>query len=336
MKEVDILIAGAGPAGIACGIELHRKGRDCLVVDPAAFPRDKLCGGGLTPKAQKQLDELLPGLRYDYLPVRRMTLYMDGRYRGSYPLVDKEIRIVQRKEFDALLLDAYLKEGGAFLQERLGDIREGEDGRLEVTMRSGLQVRCRHLIGADGANSRVRLYLNPAARADTLILEQYSPRCKGEEITIELSRKYPSGYFYIFPNKRFDAVGYCAADTRKEVLVSALKSFGIAETRLQGAFITTRQDYPGHPHIWLVGDAGGWCDNLSYEGLYFALATGRNAAHALLEGRPFRETNAEVMRIKRRRALGARLLYSRPGLALVKLFSRYPGLTRRILNRHVY
>ena len=99
-----MLIAGAGPAGTACGIELRRKNWDCLLVDPAKFPRDKLCGGGLTPKAQKVLADMLPDMVYDYLPIRRMTLYMDGDYRGSYALRNKEIRVVQRKEFDAQLL----------------------------------------------------------------------------------------------------------------------------------------------------------------------------------------------------------------------------------------
>ena len=45
MKEVDVMIIGAGPAGSVCGYLLKKAGVDCLLVDHATFPRDKICGG---------------------------------------------------------------------------------------------------------------------------------------------------------------------------------------------------------------------------------------------------------------------------------------------------
>ena len=46
MKHVDVVIIGAGPAGSVCAYLLKKAGVDCLLVDRATFPRDKLCGGG--------------------------------------------------------------------------------------------------------------------------------------------------------------------------------------------------------------------------------------------------------------------------------------------------
>ncbi len=48
--ETEVLIIGGGPAGATCGSLLRQRGVDCLIVDHADFPRDKVCGGGLTPR----------------------------------------------------------------------------------------------------------------------------------------------------------------------------------------------------------------------------------------------------------------------------------------------
>lgn len=334
MREADVLIAGAGPAGTTCALLLQRQGHDTLVVDPASFPRDKVCGGGLTPPAWKLLEELFPDFRYDYLPVREMALYMGRKYRGTYSLLH-EIRVVQRRLFDNALLEKYRSGGGAFLQERLVDVRELPDGTVEATLFSGERIRCRYLVGADGASSRVRRYLNPDSRADTLILEQYQPRSGKDIISIDLGREYDNGYFYIFPNTGFDAVGYVERHTVPDKLSSLVHAFGLEESRCRGALISTAVDYPAHERILLTGDAGCWCDCLSYEGIYYAIVTGRNAAEAILSGRPFSETNLAVAEKKRRRIKAARLLYNPVGLAMVKLISRNRRMTERILNRYL-
>ena len=64
--ETEVLIIGGGPAGATCGSLLRQRGVDCLIVDHADFPRDKVCGGGLTPRGWMLLERLLPGLEYDY------------------------------------------------------------------------------------------------------------------------------------------------------------------------------------------------------------------------------------------------------------------------------
>ena len=51
LKTIDVVIIGAGPAGSMCGYLLKKNGVDSLLIDRAVFPRDKICGGGLTLKA---------------------------------------------------------------------------------------------------------------------------------------------------------------------------------------------------------------------------------------------------------------------------------------------
>ncbi len=78
MEKTKVLIAGAGPAGSTCGLLLRKKGIDCIVVDRAVFPRDKICGGGLTPRSYKLLGQLLPEFKYDYNSVHRLKLMIEG------------------------------------------------------------------------------------------------------------------------------------------------------------------------------------------------------------------------------------------------------------------
>ena len=99
MLNTQVVIIGAGPAGSVCGYLLKKAGVDCIIVDHASFPREKICGGGLTPKAYELLDKLMPGLKYDYQGVSHARFMMDGKTISEID-IDKELRMVRRKEFD--------------------------------------------------------------------------------------------------------------------------------------------------------------------------------------------------------------------------------------------
>src|SRR3954465_4135439 len=73
----DVAVVGAGPAGIAAAITLARAGRSVVVVDKAAFPRDKCCGDGLTALALRQLGGLglRPGAVASWTVVDRVVLH---------------------------------------------------------------------------------------------------------------------------------------------------------------------------------------------------------------------------------------------------------------------
>ncbi|NBO80763.1 MAG: FAD-dependent oxidoreductase, partial [Actinobacteria bacterium] len=75
-SPVDVLVVGAGPAGIAAAITAQRAGLHVVVIDKASFPRDKCCGDGLTTGALRLLEQLgLPPARVpSWTPCRDVTL----------------------------------------------------------------------------------------------------------------------------------------------------------------------------------------------------------------------------------------------------------------------
>lgn len=187
MKTTEVLIVGAGPAGSMCGCLLKKAGIDCLIIDHATFPRDKICGGGLSSKCWHLLEHLLPDFHYDFNPVSHVTLDINGKGYCEFDIAEP-IRIVARKVFDHSLLQHYQSLGGAFIKGAFQTVEESPS-RLIVTLKSGEQIACRYLVGADGSNSSVRHYLTPDDGFRVLAMEQYVPK-SGRTIDVGLSLSY--------------------------------------------------------------------------------------------------------------------------------------------------
>ena len=333
-QKTDVVIIGAGPAGTTCAYLLKRAGVDCVLVDYATFPREKVCGGGLTHKAYTLLSEMMPDLRYNYRSVRKLKLMVDTKTVSEFEPTE-ELRIVNRKEFDNVLLQQYLGIGGTFVKESFSTYEEQSDGQVIVLLKSGKKYLCRYLVGADGANSRVRQQAIGDYHGNVLFMEQYVEKTK-DMIEGSVSRDYDCGYYYWFPSIGHDVVGYGDKRLTLPMFRDILKRFGVKETRIKGAYIPVEEVDSGSDHIILIGDAGGFPNKLTYEGLYYALVTGHNASTAIIEGKSFRETNGIIFKKKRRERLIAHFFYNTPwGMPLLRLCSVSPRLVRKIFDAGV-
>lgn len=164
--DADVLVVGAGPGGSAAAYHLARQGVDVLLADRSSFPREKVCGDGLTPRAVAALDRvgvdlLDPGFaRADGL----RTYGMNGRVidlrwpkLGAWP----DYALVRtRRDLDELIVARAVRAGARFRPSfEVGDpvIDRGRVVGARASDEGGepVEVRARYVIAADGASSRL-------------------------------------------------------------------------------------------------------------------------------------------------------------------------------------
>ena len=271
------------------------------LADFATFPREKVCGGGLTPKAWRLLDKLVPGIKYDYHPVRHMRFQLDDSPMCEFE-AEQEIRMTNRKDFDYTLLQYYQQAGGELLKDAFLGFEQQHDGRFLVTMRSGLQLTCNYLIAADGANSRVRRQLLGKPK-DQMLFNKFS----------SIGR---------------DIYGFRAPKTNRDTFRQMLKEFNIPETKFVGANISLHTVLSPIPNVILIGDAGGFANKITGEGLYDAFKTAYNARRAIVEHKPFSETNRQVFRKMKAEERAARFFFSPTGIKFLSFCIHHPRFTK--------
>lgn len=335
MRETNVVIVGAGPSGTVCAYLLMTAGIQCILVDFAKFPREKICGGGLTPKAWRLLDQLMPGMKYDYNAVTHLRLLVGDDRECEFDAED-ELRITMRRDFDHALLRHFIDAGGEFVNTAFDHFERQPDGRILAVLKGGEQIMCRYLIGADGSNSRVRRQLTGKRDTGVLAMEQYVEKSGRNEVILGLSKRYhQAGYYYVFPNRDYDVVGYGDMATTPDSFRQVLKDKGIAETKLRGAYIYLSNDYPKDDHIILIGDAGGFANRVTCEGIRPAFETARNAAEAIISGRPFREVNARIFEKMKKQDRFCRFFYKPSTVWLLGQLCRWPSVVKWCFDRAI-
>lgn len=337
MRRIEVLIIGAGPAGSVCGSLLIKNGVECAIVDHATFPRDKVCGGGLTVKAWRLLDMLLPGIKYDYRPIYRMRCQFENdpvcEFRSEF-----EIRMTRRDEFDNTLVEYYKQLGGELIKGSFARFEQEADGRILVTLKSGEQFSCRYLVAADGANSLIRRQMHGAPKLHALFLEQYNEGETDDDVFVHFSNNYKPGVFYKFSSKGRDMYGFASLESNEdfprhaETFHKTLSKFGIPLGHTRGAFIPLNTVKSTVPNVILIGDAGGFANKLTGEGLYDAFKTAANAQSAIVEGKPFEETNSEEFTKMEHQVKVFKFFFSPFGWRLIRFCMRYPKVIKWLFD----
>lgn len=160
----DVVVVGGGPAGSAAAIFLRQRGHDVLLLDEARFPRDKVCGEGVSPEAWRLLTAM--GAADDVralrpYPLRGMELTSpDGtRFRGHYRGVPDAGFAARRRDLDACLLAAARRAGAEVREGARASALIQRDGRVSGVMMSNgageTPVEARLVVAADGRRSMV-------------------------------------------------------------------------------------------------------------------------------------------------------------------------------------
>jgi len=320
--ETDVLVVGAGPGGSSTAYHLAEQGVDVVMVDKASFPREKVCGDGLTPRGVRAIEEMGidpadPGFtRVDGL----RTYGVDG------VVIDLEWPVLQgfprtglvrtRFEFDDLLAQRAVKAGATFLQrtEAVHPIMEGAwvvGGTIKNG--DGREVRAKFVVAADGASSRFAGQAG-VRRDETrplgIAARRYYRLPRPQQTVLEAFVNLPddatggvmAGYGWIFPLADGTVnvgAGLLNSFTRfKEVSARKLldqfvaqlpAEWGVTEENatspvLSGPIPMGMNRQPlAVPGMLLVGDAGGVTNPFNGEGIAYAVETGQLAAELIAD-----------------------------------------------------
>jgi menaquinone-9 beta-reductase len=321
MRRVDVVVVGAGPAGTATAILMAERGLTVVLLDKAGFPRPKICGEYLSPEVARMLDRLgilkevdaagaqpLRGMRLvapdgTVIPATYPTTGPWRGYRDHAMAIPREIfdRILldharslpvdvrERHRVTGLRIDGDLVTGveGADAEGRSFEVRSrlvvGADGRTSIVARSLGLVRPHRLKrlaliqdveGLDGFEQMGEIYVDPP---DYSILNPVAPGLVNLSLVVPLSHARPfRGRLETFFHARLKQLRHLIPRLERMRPLGRLMAMGPLAYRVKE---------PRHGGVLLVGDAAGFYDPFTGEGLYTALRSAEllaEVSHAAL------------------------------------------------------
>jgi geranylgeranyl reductase family protein len=299
--DFDVIVVGAGPAGAAAGRAAAAAGARVCILERAALPRYKTCGGGLVGLSLDHagLDLAASGLARSTVDTVSVTL--DGRWsrtlrRPERPLVT----MVMRADFDAALVGTAVAAGASIrtgthvtAARAVDDLGDGTEGAV-VSIRGGDELTARVVVGADGTSGRVGTYVG--VRCDQIEVGLEGEYPVGPELAGRWAGRLlldwgpvPGSYAWLFPKGDVLTVGVIGpredggelrAYYRR--IVSRLGLGGIVPLHDSGHLTRVRSS--GSPlrrgQVIVAGDAAGLLDPWTREGISFALRSGHLAGTA--------------------------------------------------------
>ncbi|HEY2674201.1 MAG TPA: geranylgeranyl reductase family protein [Rugosimonospora sp.] len=326
MDRYDVVIVGAGPAGSSAALAARRRGASVLLLDRAAFPRDKACGDGIASHTLDALRDLgVTGVQEGYAPVP--ALHLVGPAGGA--VVRRLARpnyTIPRTVFDARLVDAAVAAGATLARHTVRTI----DERREEVVLDGV-IAARTLVGADGAYSLVRRTLHQPANPEghiALAIRGYAPALDpAEQLIVTAPTTQWPAYAWSFPigdgraNVGYGEVLRGTALSRSHLLdrlatlLPDLDTGGTAALRAHHLPLSTHRPIPGRDRLLLAGDAHSLINPFTGEGIFYAVVSGSlagdAAARSALIGTAAAPPAARVYADALRRRLGRHLRHSR-------------------------
>lgn len=339
VNRTDIFVVGGGPAGLAAAIAARLKGFDVTVADAAEPPIDKACGEGLMPDsidALRRLGVVLdPEQSFAFRGIR--FIGAGGTVAADFPR--QHGVAIRRVRLHQLLIDRAQQLGVRLLW------------RTRVTSLGDIRARC--IVGADGAQSRVRRWANlDAARHESFrygFRKHFRVRPWTDFMEIYWG---PGCQMYVSP--------VCANETGSETCVAmltrdphrrldaAMPHFPGLARRIDGAeavseerggvTVTRRLRRVYRGNVALIGDASGSVDAITGEGISLSFRQALALADALAAG-DLGRYQAAHRRMARRPAFMAQLVllldrFPRGRAHVLRLFAAEPVIFERLLAVH--
>jgi menaquinone-9 beta-reductase len=317
--DCDVLVVGGGPAGSTLAYHLAMAGVKVMVVEAEKFPRDKVCGDGVSSISVAELERLgitaLPSFTSTN-EVHRVGLFLEEDFvtinLAKTPKSPYHARIVPRILLDNWMYEAASRNGASYLENTRLTHFTVHDGYVRAEVKQGSRehtLKAKMIVGADGSSSTVSRIIHgkkPDNAFRLLGLRAYYHGIEGpaDQVDVYFSKDNFPGIYWTFPvgtqgaNVGLAMVAKTIPDQTshaKDLLLNHIEhnphmrnriGNGKLEGRVMGWPLTfyNRQSKLAGERWLLVGDAAGLINPLSGDGIQYAILSGRWAAEAILSG----------------------------------------------------
>jgi len=343
-KVFDVAIIGSGPAGASAAFELAKNGISTVIIEKETLPRYKTCGGGFAYRGRRKMP-------FDVSSVVEKEFFrVDAFFEkiGVHVVSERKepiISMVMRDDFDNFLVEKAKEHGITLLENhKLKKITFEDNITLHTTQGD---VKTKFVIAADGALSttakltgweETRLLI-PALEYEVEVHpEDFKRLSKSVRLDFDA---IPMGYGWCFPKKNHLSIGLASfrrvkVDFKKLYRDYMENILGITEVineEMHGFQIpvTPRTDGCVRKGVFLVGDAAGFADPLTAEGISNSIFSGIMAAEAIVESELDQQIAEENYNTKLNETLIPEL---KTGVRLSKLFYENEKIRNFLIKKY--
>lgn len=321
--KYDVVIVGAGPSGSTAAKNLAENGKKVLIIDKQKFPRDKPCGGAIPTRVMKQfpyVEEFIDSISYGSY-THSSSLKYTLKFVREKPL----LATVIRKDFDDGLVKLAVNAGAMFLNSKtVKDVTTQKD-KAVLLLDDEEKIEAKIVLGCDGMRSIVAEKTNLCKKMDDICIcvvqeqpmstQQLQKYFTDKKIVhLFIKTQGIAGYGWVFPKKKHINIGMgqfeSAVDSSKarpnlkksyKKYVELLKEkkmlpkdFPIENVK-GGTLPVFPLKKTYSDRVLICGDAAGFINSITGEGIYYAMASGKMAANVALESLDSDDMSSEFL-----------------------------------------
>jgi geranylgeranyl reductase family protein len=321
--KYDVVIVGAGPSGSTAAKNLAEKGKKVLIIDKQKFPRDKPCGGGIPTRVMKQfpyIKEFIDSISYG-----SYTHSSSLKYTLKFMRKKPFLATVLRNDFDNALLKLALNAGATFLNNNAAKEVTIQNDKVIILLDNNKIIESEIVLGCDGIKSIVAEKTNLCKELNetcTCVVQEQPMSEKQLEkyftdkkiVHLFIKTQGIAGYGWIFPKKKHINIGMgqfeSALDSSKpkknlkysyEKYINFLKEKKMLPQdfpveNLKGGLLPVfplKKTYS--ERVLLCGDAAGFINSITGEGIYYAMASGEIAANVASDSIDSNDMSSEFL-----------------------------------------